>query len=100
MQALKEHLTLESRIEYILNQLIEHLKIPMNKFSTTRNNKASSSSSSSSFKMNKTSSATSYKVTFKNMKFEFEYDDEYIDFEGFERWSSYDSVKNKTPSLK
>ena len=98
MQALKEHLTLESRIEYILNQLIEHLKIPMNKFSTTRN--AKNNRTSSSFKMNKTSSATSYKVTFKNMKFEFEYDDEYIDFEGFERWSTYDSVKNKTPSLK
>ena len=42
----------------------------------------------------------SYKVTYKNMKFDFEYDDEYIDFEEFEKWSTKDMTKNKTPSLK
>lgn len=99
VQALKEHLTLESRIEYILNQLIEHLKIPMNKFNT-RNNNSSKLNDSFARNFKNSSTATSYKVTFKNMKFEFEYDDEYIDFEGFERWSTYDSAKNKTPSLK
>ncbi len=103
VQALKEHLTLESRIEYILNQLIEHLKIPMNKFNTRNNdNSKLNGSFAKNFKNSSSpsSTSTSYKVTFKNMKFEFEYDDEYIDFEGFERWSTYDSAKNKTPSLK
>ena len=95
---MRDHLTLESRIEYILNQLIEHLKIPLNKFSTTSSSSKSAKRGGlySSFMK----SPASYKVTFKNLKFDFEYDDEYIDFEEFERWSMNDLAKNKTPSLK
>lgn len=87
-------------VENLFNQFIENLNIPMDKFTSTM---TSSSSSSSSFKSSSSESFYSnnnsnFKVTYRHMN-NFDYDDDYIDFEEFERWCNLNMNQNKIPSL-
>ena len=74
----------------------------MHKFTKKKRNTTNTNSNPFKSPLNNRtdSSSTGYKVTFKNLKFDFEYDDAYIDFDEFEKWSTKDLSKNKTPSLK
>ena len=72
----------------------------MNKFSpTTQMSSKTGSRSDGTSSIFTNNSSKNYKVTFnKNSDFDFYYDDDYIDFDEFEKWSN--DHKNKTPSLK
>lgn len=67
----------------MFNQLIDELKIPMNKFKTSeipvRNN--------------------NQRVNFR-FDFGTAYDDDYIDFDDFEKWSRMNENQTRIPNLK
>ncbi len=88
--------SIQTIVENVFNQFIENLNIPMDKFTST---------TTSSYSSNKSSSESFYninnnniKVTFRHMN-NFDYDDDYIDFEEFERWCNLNMNQNKIPSL-
>lgn len=82
--------SIQDQVEAVFNQFIDFLKLPMNKFYT--NNTSG---------LNQFKSKYNYTVTFNNKtNFNFDYDDDYIDFEEFERWSKENENKHKIPKLK
>jgi hypothetical protein len=79
-------------VESIFNQFIDYLKLPIDKFYTNKSN----SIDFSTFKSNH-----NYTVSYNNKTgFNFDHDDDYIDFEEFERWSIENAKKQKIPKLK
>jgi len=88
--------SIHDQVESIFNQFIDNLKLPIDKFHT--NNKSNANTIDlSTFK----SSNHNYKVTYNNKTgFNFDHDDDYVDFEEFERWTMENAEKQKIPKLK
>ncbi len=87
------HSPIQNIVENLFNQFIESLNIPMDKFTA-------SSTSFNQHKFGQTSMFNNIKVTFNNRPLSnFDYDDDYVDFDDFERWSNFNEDQNKTPSL-
>ena len=80
---------IQAIVENLFNQFIENLNIPMEKFTQA---------STSSMLKSDEKQYNSIRVTLKHLN-NIDYDDDYIDFEEFERWSSLNMNQNKMPSL-
>jgi hypothetical protein len=87
--------SIQTIVENLFNQFIENLNIPIDKFTSTTTSSSYKSSSSESFN---SINNNGIKVTFRHMN-NFDYDDDYIDFEEFERWCNLNMNQNKIPSL-
>ena len=88
------HNNVERRVESVLNQFIEHLQLPVRKFDSVSLSENESAKSS-----------YSYKITYQRARAEAgaadpHYDDEYIDYDDFERWASENADRNKVPDLR
>jgi hypothetical protein len=81
-------MSMQDQIEFIFNQFIDYLKLPVNKFYSNKLN--INLSSKENF---------NYKVSYYNRS-SFDYDDDYIDFEEFERWTKENEKKYRIPKLK
>ena len=81
-------MSMQDQIEFIFNQFIDFLKLPVNKFYSAKLN------TSVSPKAN-----YNYTVSYNNRS-NFNYDDDYIDFEEFERWTKENEKKYRIPKLK
>ena len=80
---------MEKRVECVLNQFIDQLELPVRKFDTATLSQSESAKSS-----------YSYKLTYRRMDNDMHYDDEYVDYDDFERWTNENLSKNKTPDLR
>ncbi len=81
---------------FVFNQFIDSLKLPMNKFTSIKTSGNTNLNDINIFKSNH-----HYTVTYNNKTgFNFDHDDDYIDFEEFERWSVENEKKHKIPKLK
>lgn len=81
-------MSIQDQIESIFNQFIDYLKLPVNKFY-----------SNSKLNSNQTKSSYNYTVSFYNRN-SFDYDDDYVDLEEFERWTKENEKKYRIPTLK
>jgi hypothetical protein len=85
--------TIQNRVEYIVNQFIDHFNLPMNKFKSPMSlldkrvyQRTFTSNSSSKFD--------------RRFSSVIEFDNEYINFDDFESWSKANSKSsNKIPGL-
>ena len=79
-------------IKHVFNQFIDHLKLPIEKFNIENELNNSVFKSHTNY---------NYRVTYKRKKIDFSnHDDEYIDFEEFERWYKEQKKANQIPSIK
>jgi hypothetical protein len=83
----------QTSIKNILNQLIDELEIPANKFNNTQTDLSQSGTINSP----ETSSGFNYTVTYRNR---FDFDDDYVNYEDFERWTNEHKAQNQVPDLK
>jgi hypothetical protein len=91
VSVLDSAVSVQGKLESVLNQFIDQLKLPLNKFDSE------STENASSMPYTGVSSESTYRVTFN---FGFGYDDEYFSIDEFERWSNLERSKNKLPELK
>jgi hypothetical protein len=89
--------SIQEQVMFVFNQFIDNLKLPVNKFTSIKTSGNTNLTDINIFKSNH-----HYTVTYNNNKsgFNFDHDDDYIDFEEFERWSIENEKKHKIPKLK
>ena len=88
--------TIKDQLEYIFNQLIDNLELPVKKFKSDPFNK-NDKSKLPSFLRNHGNQK--YRVTYKNVKVRYNFD-EYVTDEEFKEWYEENLKQNQIPSLR
>ena len=97
----KNYYTIEDQLESIFDQFIENLNLSSNKFNTGKKVRRNQNDARKLPSFLRSHGNQKYRVTYKNVKkVNFDFDDQFIDDDEFEKWYEENAKKNAVPSLR